>query len=149
MSSNNVVDLAQHFALDNRAHGFIGALKAINAILDPVAKVLGAMNKADQRILMQILAWRLEGGSCLPATQGLVHMPLLAGMSFEVIGERVELMLDAGVLEQVVLSKDAKGNPISMGFRWPALESMLEQGKLIADGPQMVGLDGQPLKPGA
>lgn len=138
MSNDNVVDLQKHFALDARTHGFFNAIKAIAATLDILGNVVGMMAKSDQRFLCQIIAWRLEGASLLPATQGLTSMPLLVGMGFDEIQMAAERLVAAGVIETAII-------PGGMGFRWPQLEAILEQGKEIAAGPKLTGLDGRPL----
>jgi hypothetical protein len=145
MSTDNIVDLKQHFSLDNRARGFFTSIKAIHAVLEVIGNVVTMLDKADQRFLCQILAWRLEGAPYLPATEGLVHMPLLTGMGFAQIQACAERLVVAGIIENIALKQDKQGNVLEMAFRWPQLDTLLEQGKEIAAGPQMIGLDGRPL----
>lgn len=147
MAGNNVVDLSKEFALDNRSKGFLSALRSLAAVSQPLGDVMATMMRDEQRVLAQVIAWRLEGGALLPASAALIHMPLLIGMGLDQLQQIVETLVDNGVLEQVTVSRDKNGNPAQIGWRWPALERLLLQGEEIAKGPQLTTPGGAPLRP--
>jgi hypothetical protein len=147
--SDNVVDIRKLVDMDKRVAGFLNSIKALAAVIEPLGTTLSYMGQADQRLLAQIMAWRMEGGPYLPATEGLIHMPLLVGMGFASIAAAAERLVDGEVIVNVPLKTDPKnGNVLETGFRWPALEQLLAQGAHIAAGPQLTAADGvTPLKP--
>ena len=142
-----VVDLSKEFALDNRAKGFLTALRSMAAVSQPLGDVLAALSREEQRVLMQVVAWRLEGAPFLPASAALIHQPLLHGMGLDQLQQIIEDLCDNGVLVQHVLSRDKAGNPAQIGWSWPALDRLLLQGEQIAKGPQLTTLGGAPLRP--
>ena len=147
MADEKVVDLGKMFALDNRARGFLTTLRALAAVSQPLGDVLATLSREEQRVLVQVIAWRLEGGALLPASAALIHQPLLIGMGLDQLQGIVESLVEGGVLEQVTVSRDKMGNPAQIGWRWPALERLLLQGEEIARGPQLTTLGGAPLRP--
>jgi len=146
-SNDKVVDLSKEFALDNRAKGFLGSLRALAAVSQPLGDLMCTMMKDEQRVLAQIIAWRLEGGVALPASAALVHMPLLVGMGLDQLQEIIETLCNNNVLQQITLERDKGGNAAKIGWRWPALERLLLQGEEVAKGPQLLTPGGAPLRP--
>jgi hypothetical protein len=144
--ADNVVDLSKEFALDVRAKGFLSALRSLAAVSQPLGDVMATMMRDEQRVLAQVIAWRLEGGALLPATASLIHLPLLTGMGLNQLQEIIETLVNANVLEQVTVSRDKAGEPTQIGWRWPALERLLLQGEEIAKGPQLTTPGGAPLR---
>jgi hypothetical protein len=125
--NDNVVELGKLFAIDNRARGFFTSLKTAAAVIDALGGVISLLDKSEQRFLCQILAWRIEGAPYLPATEGLVHMPLLVGMGFEEIQRVADTLNDKGIVRTIILKSDSRGNPLEMAFAWPQLEMLLQQ----------------------
>lgn len=142
---NEELDLAKRISMDNRSTGFINAVRSLAAIHQLFGDVLSTMSKAEQRILCQVAAWRLEGAPMLPATASLVHMPLLVGMGLDQIQQVIETLCDNEVLQKIIVATDKKGEVSEMAFRWAALDRLLLQGEQIAKGPRLVGLSGAPL----
>lgn len=147
MAGDKVVDLTKEFALDNRAKGFLTALRSLAAVSQPLGDLMATMMKDEQRVLCQIIAWRLEGGIVLPASAALIHMPLLVGMGLDQLQEIIETLCNNNVLQQVTIERDKFGNAERIGWRWPALERLLLQGEEISKGPQLLTPGGAPLRP--
>lgn len=147
MAGDKVVDLSREFALDNRTKGFLNALRSLSAVSQPLGDLMCTMMKDEQRVLAQIIAWRLEGGMALPASAALIHMPLLVGMGLDQLQEIIETLCNNNVLQQVTTERDKGGNPARIAFRWPALERLLIQGEEVAKGPQLLTPGGAPLRP--
>lgn len=143
---DQTVDLAAKLKLDDRARGFMGAVMALSRVAQPLTLVMMGMSKAEQRFLLQIAAWRMEGAPYLPATNGLAHMPLLTGMGFDQIETVAQGLVESGVVEIIPIKEDEDGEPTSMAFRWPAFERLLLQGMEMAKGPQLVRADGRALR---
>lgn len=139
--NDNVIDLEKRLATDRRAGGFLNSIRAINAVSEVLGTTIAMMGQADQRFLCQIIAWRMMGGIFLPATEGLVHLPLLVGMGFPSIQAAAERLSENGVIE-LIPSTEGGG---TMGFRWPTLEKLLAQGDAIARGPQLKDVHGREL----
>lgn len=144
---SNVVDLTQQFQLDNRAKGFLNALRALAAVSQPLGDVLCAMQRDEQRVCCQIIAERLEGAIGMRLRPRLVEEPLLIGMSLDTLQEIVEAMFNADVFQKIVVAEDRKGDVTAMMATWPALERLLLQGEQIAKGPQLTTPSGAPLRP--
>lgn len=144
---NQPTELEVKLKLDKRVAGFLNAVKATAIAADSIATMLSLMPVAQQRFLCQLMAWRIEGGSILPATQGLLHMPQLVGMGWDEIQTTVELLLVAEIVSQVVTKTEKDGKtPKAMGFRYPAFERLLLQSQQRVEGPQLTDLAGRPLK---
>lgn len=148
MSSNVDNSLAKRIAMDNRALGFINAVRSLAAVNQLFGDVLATMTKAEQRVLCQVAAWRIEGGAMLPATASLVHMPLLIGMGLDQLQDVIETLCENDVLEKVVVNHDKAGNVSEMAFRWPALDRLMLEGEKLAKGPELLTLSGRPLREG-
>lgn len=148
MSGNTftTTDLSKLIKLDTRARGFVRSVRAVSKLHDALLLTLCTLPTADQRFLMQILAWRMEGGTMLTATEGLIHQPLLIGMGFSQMKEIADNLIDAGIIEFVATKTDDDGNPLAGGFRWPDLDRMLLHAMEEKDAPTILGANGRALR---
>lgn len=142
------VDLKGLIHMDKRARGFVRTIRAIGRMHDALLLTLCTLPPAEQRFLMQILAWRMEGGTMLTATQGLVHMPLLVGMGFDEIKDAADSLVESGIIEFIATKTDDEGNPKAGGFRWPDLDRLLHEALQQDEQapPAIVGTDGRALR---
>ena len=143
---SNVVDLSLQLSLNKTAARVIHRAASVGAVRDDLLAVIAGLEHNEQRFLAAIIAWRIEGGMALPATDLLSHLPSLHGLEFGSIQATAAQLVDAGVLELVEVEKDDKGNATRVAFIWPALERLLELGAERAGGPKIMDLAGNPLR---
>lgn len=146
MSQGNVVDLSVQFAMSKPAAALLKRAATIGAVADELTAILCTLNHTEQRFLAAMIAWRIEGGQALPASDLLTKLPSLHGLEFGSICATAEGLAEAEVIRVVPVGKDEKGKANAMGFVWPALERLMELGDQRATGPKLTDLQGNPLR---
>lgn len=144
--SDNVVDLSVQFALNKTAASLLKRAKIIGLVADELTTVLATMTHMEQRFLSAIIAWRIEGGAALPATDLLSKLPALHGLEFGAIQSTAAGLAEADVIEVVPTDHDEKGETTAVAFVWPALERLLHQGEQRIAGSKLTDAHGNPLR---
>lgn len=143
---SNVTDLSLQFALSKPAASLLRRAQIVGEHAEALQAILATLEHTEQRFLAAMIAWRIEGGQAFPASDLLTKLPSLYGLEFGSICATAEKLSDAGVIEVVVVERDAKQNPIAMAFVWPALERFLTEGERTHGRPRLTDLQGQPLR---
>lgn len=142
---DGAVSLQAKLALDDRARGFLGAISAMAHVVQPLQLILMALSKAEQRFLLQIAAWRMEGAPNLPATEGVAQFPLLNGMGHDQIDTVANSLAELGIIE-IIETTNRHGKKTGYAFRWPTFEELYRQGAEAAAGPKIVVADASQIK---
>ena len=145
MSKYSYEDLDAMLSLDNRVKMAFKALRYADLIHDELAVVMSGLRADEQRLLAQIVFWRISGASHLPTNKGLSVMPLLIGMPIEGIQSAADRLYAADIIEVDELQTDDDGEAKLHGLRWPALDHLLLEMSKKKDTPRLVGADGKPL----
>lgn len=144
--SNNVVDLSVQFALNKTAASLLKRAAIIGMVRDELTTIMSTLTHNEQRFLAAIIAWRIEGGMALPATDLLSHLPSLHGLEFGSIQATAAGLADAEVIEVVETDTDEHGETSRVAFVWPALERLLTQGEERIAGSKLTDSQGNPLR---
>jgi len=154
--TNPIIDLSAALAVHPRTRSFIHLLRVGEAIGDAFERVLPQLTQTEQRVLVTVIAWRLQG-SLLPASITLLeHCPQLTGIDAEEIQRVVGGIVDCGILSVVARADgeavDAAALPksrvedVEVYFAWPALEILVTKALDAANRPKIVGADGAPIR---
>lgn len=144
--SQNVVDLSVQFAMNKTASAVLTRAAAVGSVADQLLPILSQLKHNEQRFLVAMICWRIEGGMALPASDLLSKLPSLQGLEFGSIQSVAGDLAEAGVIEVVPTAGDDPAHPTAVGFIWPALERFLIVGTENVKGPRLTGLDGAPLR---
>ena len=136
---SNVVDLSARLALDPAARPFLILLGAAPAIAEVLEQAFPLVTKEQQRALVAVVAWRLQGAALPASIELLKRLPVMAGMHPESIQAAFHQLCDAHVL-----AFQAHGD--EGGFAWPALDQIMHIALQEADAAKLVDTSGNRLR---
>lgn len=143
---SNVVDLSIAFSINKTAAAVLKRCALIGVMADDLQAILAPLKHNEQRLLTAIIAWRVEGGMALPASDLLMKLPALQGLEWGSIQRTAEALADADVIDVVPVDQDKQGNVTAVAFVWPALERLLEVADTRIFGTKLTDTSGNPLR---
>ncbi|MBS0229486.1 MAG: hypothetical protein JSS23_12450 [Proteobacteria bacterium] len=148
MTDLNILDLGQYMAVPPRTRNFLHILRVGHQIAEAFEHTLPALTQTEQKVLVTVAAFRLQG-SLLPADITLLaHCPQLLGVSEGEIMGVVEGLVHNGVLEVSSMVDGEFVDPatvpksraadVQVCFSWPALERLVIKALEDANRPRIV-----------